>query len=78
MMKNNPPAIGARVQRTRKFLKSIGMPATDPIWREHGTVTEHCDFVSPSKFVKVRWDGEDDDKMILAVNIGVGYLANID
>jgi len=63
-MKTQPVKIGDRVQYTKKFARSIGAGATDPLWRRVGPVvglgstatTWHCStcqkelgFMSPSR-----------------------------
>ena len=47
--------VGARVQYTRQFLKSIMSPPTSPAWRQEGVVLEIGE-----RFVKLLWDGDEE------------------
>ncbi len=56
---------GDRVGYTRRFLVSIGVTVTDPMWQQLGTVVETRD-----PFVVVRWD-DASETTVHAVNLAI-------
>ena len=56
--------VGDTVAYTRYFLKSIGMPPTDDMWRQRGTVAE-----VNGNYARVLWDGEDEPRGVLTNNL---------
>jgi hypothetical protein len=71
-------AVGARVQYTRQFLKSICTGPVDDLWRLHGTVVGVHEWGDGRRWPQVIWDGETEAKMVHPNNVATGYLANID
>ena len=55
---------GDTVAYTKRFLKSIGMPPTDPSWRQYGVVT-----TVEGNYAKVLWDGDHEPRGVLTNNL---------
>lgn len=57
--------IGDRVGFARKFLKSTGVLATDPLWHLHGVVVGK----QPPRLIRVKFDGEEGPRTVAAINL---------
>jgi hypothetical protein len=57
--------VGDRVGFSRPFLEGVGVGSNDPKWHLFGTVVG---FQQP-RYVRVKFDGEDEPKAIAAVNL---------
>jgi hypothetical protein len=66
--------VGSTVQFTKKFLRSIGAGATDPVWRSKGLVVE----LDPQGWPIVQWLDEPEPRRVHPNNVAVGIYAHID
>jgi len=57
---------GDPVTYTRYFLKSIGAPLTDDMWRRRGVVIGTKD-----NLARVQWDGEEESHWVLTNNLAI-------
>jgi hypothetical protein len=57
--------VDREVAYTRYFLKQIGVPATDPMWRQRGIVKE----VRDDRFALVQWNDGEEPRLVATSNL---------